>query len=132
MNPQPNPMIGHICASIFVLMIIYHTIKALKANKPIVLNDNFVIGYMEHDPVIINEVHHHHKSVKTVRTKTTKAIVKKPDFENQPLYVDCIYALVALGMKKKEAKNRATVIFSTTNPQPKSIQEFLTIALKLP
>ena len=132
MNPQPDPMIGHICASIFVLMIIYHTIKAFKANKPFVLNDNFVIGYMETDPVIMNEVHHHHKAVQTVRTKTKKVIVKKPDFESQQLYADCIDALIALGMKKKEAKNRATFIFSTTDPQPKSIQEFLIIALKLP
>lgn len=132
MNPQPDPMIGNIVATIIVLMVIYYTIKAIKENKSIVLNDKFVIGYIDTDPIVINEAHHHHKATKTVHTKTKKVVVKKPDFENQPLYTDCVDALVALGMKKKEAKNRAMSIFSTTKPQPKSIQEFLTLALKLP
>lgn len=130
MNPQPDPIVGNICAIAFFLMIALYTIKAIKDGKSIQFNDNFVIGHLQYDPIFVNEIHHNHKTVKTVKTK--KVIVEKPDFESQQLYADCIDALVALGMKKKEAKNKAIFVFSTTNPQPKTIQEFLLIVLKLP
>lgn len=130
MNPQPDPMIGHIVCAILLTMIVFYTLKAMQEGKSIKIDDNFVIGYIQSDPIFVNEVHHNHKTVKTVKTK--RVIVEKPNFESQQLYADCIDALVALGMKKKEAKSKATFIFSTTSPQPKTIQEFLLIALKLP
>lgn len=134
MNPQPDPIVGNITAIIFVLAIVFYAIKAISENNIIHISDKLIIGYVDADPITINEVHHHHKTIKTVqtKTKTKKVVITKPDFESQQLYADCIDALVALGMKKREAQNKASIIFSTTNPQPKTIQEFLMIALKLP
>lgn len=124
MNPQPDPIVGHIVAAFIVLMTLVYTIKAFLENKTLQFNDNFVIGYIESDPIIVNEIHEH---------KTKKVIVNsKPSFESQQLYLDCIDALVALGMKKREARNKAKFVFSTMNPQPQSIQEFLVIALNMP
>ena len=75
------------------------------------------------------------KPVKIIRTKTEtvrteKVVETKPSFESQQLYVDCIDALIALGMKKKEAKAKAKFIFSTMNPQPSTVEDFLMIALR--
>jgi hypothetical protein len=124
MNPQPDPIVGDIIAALVILIVVIYTIKAVLENKTLQLNDNFVIGYIESDPIIINQIHEH---------KSKKVIVnKKPSFESQQLYLDCIDALVALGMKKREARNKAKFVFSTMNPQPQSIQEFLVIALNMP
>jgi hypothetical protein len=125
MNPQPDPIIGNIIALLFVLTTIFYAVKAIFENQTFQLSDNFVIGYIETDPIIINEVHNDHE---THSAKTKQSI----DWQSQQLYTDCINALVALGMKKKDAKNKTILVFSTSNPQPKTIQEFLMIALKLP
>lgn len=132
MNPQPDPMIGHLMAVIFVAAIFFYALKAVKENKTVRFNDNFVIGYIESSPIVVNEVHHNHKTVKTIEQKTKTKIKKVVDVESQQLYADCVDALVALGMKKRQAQHQATFVFSTTYPQPKTIQEFLMIALKLP
>lgn len=144
MNPQPNPIVGDIFALIIICATVIYTYKAYIGGKSINLNqlDNFVIGYVESEPVKTQVVEKHfHKTykeikpIKIIKTKTetvrTERVVEtKPSFESQQLYVDCIDALIALGMKKKEAKARAKFIFSNMNPQPSSIQDFLIIALR--
>jgi hypothetical protein len=142
MNPQPHPNVGNFCAFIIICMTIFYTYKAYISGKSLSINqlDNFVIGYVESDPVVtqvVNKTYKEIKPVKIIRTKTetikTERVVEtKPNFESQQLYVDCIDALVALGMKKKDAKSKAKFVFSTLNPQPASIQEFLIIALNMP
>lgn len=51
-------------------------------------------------------------------------------FESQQLYLDCIDALYTLGYKKSDAKKKAHLVFSTFDPQPATVQDFLMIALK--
>lgn len=129
MNPQPPPSVSIFYAILFVLMLIYYTIKAIKSNTTLSLSDNFILGYVEDTPVNVTVNVPEQKPVTITRTK--KVIVEKPNFESQQLYVDCIDALYALGMKKKQAKDRAKFIFSSINPQPTTIQEFLYLALKI-
>jgi hypothetical protein len=127
MNPQPSPIVGELCAFIMICLTAFYTYKAFMEGKSIDLNklDMFTIGYIEETSPVTHVVEKHfHK------TKTKRVVETKPSFESQQFYVDCIDALVALGMKKKDAKSRAEFIFSTMNPQPSSIQDFLMIALK--
>ena len=142
MNPQPDPIVGHFVALIIIGLVAFYTYKSYLAGKSIDLNklDNFIIGYVEESP-ITHVVEKHFKTinnpVKVVKEKTEvvrveKVIDTKPNFESQQLYVDCIDALYALGMKKNEAKKRAKLVFSTMNPPPTTIQEFLIIALNNP
>jgi hypothetical protein len=141
MNPQPDPIIGQLFALAILSMTAFYTYKAYSEGKSIDLNklDNFTIGYLEQDyftPQVIEK--HFHETVKPVKIiktntetiKTERIIETKPNFESQQLYVDCIDTLVALGMKKKDAKSRAKFIFSTMDPQPSTVQEFLMIALR--
>lgn len=130
MNPQPSEHIGVLFAIIFVCMVIYHTIKAIQDCKTISIDDNFIIGYIESDPINIHV--DQFPTSRVIKAKTKKILVEKTSFESQQLYADCIDALVALGMKKKQAKEKAKYLFSTMKTQPKSIQEFLQLALKMP
>jgi len=116
MNPQPEPYIGQIFAAIFAGLIIYLTIKSYLAADSSSINDLFVIGYMEDSPRIVNNI-----KVTTLDTK--------PSIESQQLYIDCVEALRALGMKKSEATKITKRVFSS-NQIPQSVQEFLLIALK--
>jgi hypothetical protein len=115
MNQQPSEYVGQLCALAFCCMFLYYAVRSYKENKTINLNniDCFTLGYVEESSPIVHVV-----------DNTVNA------FESQQLYVDCIDALHALGMKKSEAKKRAKLIFSMTNPQPSSVQEFLILALK--
>jgi hypothetical protein len=117
MNPQPVEQVGQICAILFGLVFCYYFYKSYKDTSMhrTFTSDLFTIGYVEDNPVIKNIV-----------------INKESSFESQQLYVDCIDSLYALGFKKSEAKKRAKFIFSTFKPQPSTVQEFLTIALKKP
>lgn len=140
MNPQPDPLVGDFCAGIIICLMVFYTYKAYIDGKSFNLSnlDNFIIGYIESEPVVTQVVENTYKEVKPVkiiRTKTEtvrteKVVETKPSFESQQLYVDCIDALIALGMKKKEAKAKAKFIFSTMNPQPSTVQDFLMIALR--
>jgi hypothetical protein len=148
MNPQPEPIVGQIGAILFIVAVIFSAIKSYFENDGIDIKtlDNFVIGHLEDSQVektveLQPIIHHHNNTTVKKYTKPTKVIERvkvkrvvetKPDLESQQLYADCIEALVALGMKKREAKNKALFVFSTTHPQPKTIQEFLMIALKAP
>ena len=142
MNPQPDPIVGNFVALIIIVLVAFYTYKAYLTGKSIDLNklDNFVIGYIEAEPTTrVVEKHFQtiNNPVKVVKEKTEIVRVEtvidtKPNFESQQLYVDCIDALHALGMKKNEAKKRAKFIFSTMNPAPVTIQEFLVIALSIP
>jgi hypothetical protein len=129
MNPQPHPIVGEFFAFIIMLLTAFYAYKAYIQGKSINLNelDIFTIGYIEETPPAqithVVEKHFH-------KTKTKRVIETKPSFESQQLYVDCIDALVALGVKKKDAKTRAEFIFSSINPQPSTVQEFLIIALR--
>lgn len=146
MNPQPDPIVGHIVAFVVICIVAFYACKAYLQGKSIDLHklDNFVIGYVE-SPTLV-EKHYHNtytsptkivKSVDRVVEKVVEKVVAqevqaKPNFDSQQLYVDCIDALYALGMKKSEAKRKAKFIFSTMNPPPATIQEFLIIALNIP
>lgn len=146
MNPQPSPIAGEIGAFVVICIFVFYAYKAYFEGKSIDLNklDNFIIGYVESPPLV--EKHYHNtyknptkiiKSVDKVIERVVEKVIPqevpaKPNFESQQLYVDCIDALYALGMKKNEAKRKAKFIFSTMNPPPSTIQEFLTIALNMP
>jgi hypothetical protein len=142
MNPQPDPIVGNFVALIIIVLVAFYTYKAYLTGKSIDLNklDNFVIGYIEAEPTTrVVEKHFQtiNNPVKVVKEKTEIVRVEtvidtKPSFESQQLYVDCIDALYALGMKKNEAKKKAKFIFSTMNPAPATIQEFLIIAMSIP
>jgi len=114
MNPQPNPTIGNIFAFIFVAMIMYHFLKAFHDQSRHINVGNMdlvTFGYVENSPVYILD-------------KTKK------DFLSTQLFKDCVDALYALGAKKSEAKKTATAIFTNSDPQPQSVQEFLMLALR--
>ena len=120
MNPQPEPYIGHIFATIFLLMVVYYFFKQVFSNKePIHLDDLFPIGYIEDS----------HNMTVNIKNKIVKEAIK-PSFESQQLYLDCIDALHSLGIKKTEAKKRAKEIFSSSPNPPNSIQDFLMIAMR--
>jgi hypothetical protein len=123
MNPQPPEYIGHIFAFIFIMLCIVYFIKGLNdPNNVIKPFDRYTIGYFdEANYTTIN-----------IKNKTVKEAAKtaKPNFESQQLYIDCIDALCAIGMKKTEAKKRAKDIFSSMNNPPTTIQDFLMIALR--
>lgn len=113
MNPQPSEHVGNIGALLFFALFIFYAIKAYLDGQTVDIGkiDLITFGYLE-DPV------------------NTKTQVANTNFESQQLYLDCIEALYTLGYKKLEAKKKAKLIFSTFNPQPASIQEFLSVALK--
>lgn len=116
MNPQPQPYIGNLIAFIFICVFFYHAFKSYISGAAINLNkiDLITVGYVEPSD-----------NITIVNVDNTSN-----NFESQQLYIDCIDALYALGMKKSEAKKRAKMIFSTTNPQPKTVQDFLILALR--
>ncbi|NDB57187.1 hypothetical protein EB001_01865 [bacterium] len=113
MNPQPSEFVGNFFATLFCICIVVYAIKSYKLGNSIDIHnlDMITLGYIEDNPII-----------------TPVATIN--NFESQQLYVDCIDALHALGMKKSEAKKRAKLIFSTCNPQPENVQAFLMLALK--
>lgn len=123
MNPQPPEYVGHIFALFFGALCVYYFIKGLNdPNNIIKPFDRYTIGYFdEPNYTTIN-----------IKNKTVKEVIKasKPNFESQQLYIDCIDALCAIGMKKMEAKKRAKEIFSSMSNPPASIQDFLMIALR--
>ncbi len=133
MNEQPALWIGNLFAFIFVAMVIFNTIKAYHdpsvTNK---LNDAFTIGYIYDRPsfrtynrmVNVKPVKDSIKATVVKPTKSTKTT--KPQLTQ--LQIDCIDALVALGMKKTQAKQRANEVFQHYSFD--SIQEFLSIAFK--
>lgn len=117
MNPQPSPMIGNICATLFILLFLFYTYQAYSSGKTIDLSniDLINVGYLERENInIIN----------------TNITTPANSFESQQLYLDCIDVLHSMGMKKSEAKKKAKFIFSTVNPPPTTVQEFLLIAFK--
>lgn len=67
----------------------------------------------------------HQNSSKTNQPKKNKSV-----FEMQQLHIDCVDALYALGMKKSESKKRMQQIFGSMNNPPKTVQDFLMIALR--
>lgn len=115
MNPQPEPYIGNIFATLFACLFIYYTLKAL--NQRVAHNDLFVIGYVEDSNNIINNFH-------------VTNVEKRMDPELQKLYNDCIEALRALGMKKSEATRKTKQVFENSDPVPQNVQDFLMIALR--
>lgn len=115
MNPQPPEYLGQLVALGFALLVVYHAVKAYYNNPPIYFNDLYTIGYVEESK---------NKPIINVLTEN------KNSFESQQLYIDCIDALNALGMKKSEAKRKAKHIFSSMTNPPSSVQEFLMIALR--
>jgi Holliday junction resolvasome RuvABC DNA-binding subunit len=122
MNPQPPTHVGQIFAAIFGCMFLFYFIKEFfNQNNKTNSADLFTLGYIEEaNNITVN-----------VKNKTIKQIKQtKPSFESQQLYVDCIDALYSVGVKKSEAKKIAKQIFSSSDNPPKSVQDFLMIALR--
>lgn len=117
MNPQPPEYVGNLLAILFFSVVAWYSFKEFKNGTIINLAnlDMINIGYLD-DPHIVNVI------------QTTSSATQS--FESQQLYLDCIEALHALGMKKSEAKKKAKNIFSTFDPAPTTVQEFLMIALR--
>lgn len=115
MNPQPPEYIGNIFAGFIILLIIIQTVKAYQNNAKIDLStfDIINIGYLEESPISVNI------------TQQSKNTFVQPQF-----FQDCVDTLYALGMKKKEAKLKAELIFRTCEEIPTTIQEFLILAMK--
>lgn len=122
MNPQPNPIVGNLLAFVLFLVFCYYCYKAFNDGNPIYLKDIDLIniGYLQDS------------KTSTQVLNIMPAATPVNNFESQQLYIDCIETMVALGFKKSEAKRKAKFIFSTINPQPSSVQEFLNIALSIP
>ena len=136
MNPQPDPIVGHVIAILFVCMLVIYTLQAMKQGKTTKISDNFIIGYLESDPIVIrrdnppNDFDKFDPSTQPPNPTQPKTKKKTDSIKNQPFYVDCVDALVALGMKKRDATQKTKTIFETMHPRPTSIQSFLLIALK--
>lgn len=123
MNPQPDPIIGNLVATLVLGALVYYTYKAYKFG-PVIDIKNFdmvTMGYVEADPRITQIT----KKVKVVKANTIEESVK-----DTQLYNDCVDALYSLGVKKSEAKRKALLILNTEKPTPASVQEFLLIAFK--
>lgn len=114
MNAQPPEYIGPLLAAVFLAVMAWYAFKEYQSGNIVDLSkiDLVNIAFLDDQPVI------------NILTNSSNS------FESQQLYLDCIDALHSLGMKKSEAKKKAKMIFSTLDPQPKSVQEFLVIALK--
>lgn len=128
MNEQPALWIGNLFAFIFVAMVIFNTIKAYRdPNSVNKFNDAFTIGYIYDRPSC--RTFNHMVNVKSVSKPTVKPkTVKSAKPQLTQLQIDCIDALVALGMKKTQAKQKANEVFQ--NHSFDNIQDFLSIALK--
>lgn len=113
MNPQPEPYVGNLVAFVLFCMVVYFFWKNYNTSNNHIDFDKFTLGYIEESTPTINIINQ-----------------SKPNFEDQPIYTDCIDALHALGMKKSEAKRKTKQIFSSLDNPPSSIQDFLMIALK--
>jgi hypothetical protein len=129
MNPQPPVYIGQLIALGMIFVMLYYAIKAHYDTSTSGPSDLFTLGYIEENQAPVNVV------VKTKIPKQQKPIVKvvvnnQPKLENTQLFIDCVDALYALGMKKRDAIKRAKDIFASSSTPPKSVQEFLIIALR--
>lgn len=119
MNPQPEPYVGNIFAVLFVLYTGYLVVKTYRSNTSNIENwDLFTIGYID------DKIHN------TNTTVIVNEVCKRINFESEQIYLDCIDALHALGMKKSAAKKKTKEIFSSMDNLPNSVQDFLMIALR--
>jgi hypothetical protein len=131
MNEQPAVWVGNLFAFVFILMIICFAIKGYNDPKnKIRLSDSFTIGYSYDVP--LNKTSYcqvkSNVSQATKKTKTNNNTTSKTKVDQ--LQLDCIDALVALGMKKNQAKHRYNDV--SQNYTFNNIQEFLTLALSKP
>lgn len=158
MNPQPPEYVGSIFATIFVLMVVFYTIKACSQGTGINVSDNFIIGYLvdEQTPIkqspvvppvrksqttkaqpVTNKKKAVQKNTTTTTTTTpppttttTTTTTPRPLTNKETvLYNDCIEALVALGMKKTYSRQIAQEIFQQY--QINTIQEFIMTSMKV-
>lgn len=120
MNPQPEPYVGQIFALIFSAVFFYYFIKAFNNPKHRIDLEYFTLGYIEDSNNVTVNIKN-----KTVQVKNTK-----PNIESQQLFIDCVDALHAIGLKKTEAKKRAKEIFTNMENPPTNIQDFLMIAMR--
>jgi flagellar biogenesis protein FliO len=114
MNPQPEEYVGKLLALMAIVVFLSYAYKTFIYGPHMKFeNDLFTLGYVE--PNDLNVV-------------VNQSSPAKMSIEKTQLYLDCVDALHAIGMKKSQAKTRAKEIFEEHNPT--SIQEFLMIALK--
>jgi hypothetical protein len=114
MNPQPEEYVGKILALIAIVVFLSYAYQTFINGPHMKLgNDLFTLGYVEPNDlnVIVNQ-----------------SSPAKMSIEKTQLYLDCVDALYAIGIKKSQAKIKAKEIFEEHNPT--SVQEFLMIALK--
>lgn len=125
MNPQPSPITGDLVALLVMCGVAFYAWKAYSEKKAMQISDLFTIGYIESDPIVVQDVKHIHNNTHHTHINHN---LKTSSFEDQQLYIDCIDTLVAVGYKKKEARAKAKQIFSSANP-PTTVQEFLQRAM---
>lgn len=117
MNAQSHENLGVVCAVGLFLVFLYHAVKNFRYGPHInINNDLFNIAYIEKDDHV------------NVVVPTVKVKVAQPKPQDTQLFLDCVDALHALGMKKTQAKKIAVSVFNEFNP--KSVQDFLMIALR--
>tara|TARA_B100001559_G_C16193503_1_gene481070 strand:- start:204 stop:554 length:351 start_codon:yes stop_codon:yes gene_type:complete len=112
MNEQIPYFFGQIVAFAAVGLFAYNFIQGRKLYNPEDDADLFTIGYIQHP----NQV--------AVNAKVT---VKEDNFQDKQLYKDCRDSLVALGIKKSQAKKITKDFFR--NKEPEDLQSFLKVAL---
>jgi hypothetical protein len=113
MNPQPEPYVGHLLALVFGFMFLYFAFKSYHSHNTSKPSDLFTIGYIEESTNVPEQQEQ-----------------KKVSAEDNPIYADCVDALKALGMKKTDAIKQAKDIFTNFDNPPRSVQDFLMIALR--
>lgn len=133
MNPQPD-MIATITSTMMFLCVCIYFFMDKKNHYN--LKDDFIIAEYK-TQVITNPKPKNKKIIKKQTPKQSKPKKQKVDKnikskekkanEYSPLQQDCFDALIALGMSKKESKFVVNHTFNHRNP--KTIQEFLSIAL---
>lgn len=113
MNPQPPEYVGSLCALLFLGVMFFYALKAYMTDtEDYKLNDLFVLGYVDESNPVVNVTVQREKSI-----------------ESTQIFIDCVDALYALGMKKNAAKRKAREVFEKLADPPSSVQEFLMIAL---
>ena len=133
MNPQPEPYVGHLLALVFGFMFLYFAFKSYHSKNTSKPSDLFTIGYIEEStnvPVVNVETKPIIRVKPVVKVIQQQQEQKKVSAEDNPIYADCVDAIKALGMKKTEAIKQAKDIFTNFDNPPRSVQDFLMIALR--
>jgi Holliday junction resolvasome RuvABC DNA-binding subunit len=151
MNQQPFEGLTQFLASLFILYTLYNFVKYSQNPNAKGFSDIYELGYV-YDKNLTNTIAINAtvdlpkikkvkqqkqamkpeviKPIHEKKENTTKVIKKKTTKHYNQLQQDCYDALIALGMKKKEATFVVNSTFNKTNVS--TVQDFLQIALIVP